>query len=38
MILIGCHLKTVIAMFGYMTELNKVDIDDTKTTEFEVEG
>ena len=31
-------LQTVEAMFGYMTELDKVEIDESATVEFEVEG
>lgn len=31
-------VKTVEAMFGYMTELDKVEIDESQTVEFEVEG
>ena len=31
-------LQTVMAMFAYMTELDKVEIDESKSIEFEVEG
>ncbi|EGD80736.1 archease [Salpingoeca rosetta] len=30
--------QCVVAMFGYMTELDKVDIDTEKTSELEVSG
>ena len=30
--------QTTVAMFGYMTELDTVDIDESKTVEVEVEG
>eukprot|EP00730_Choanoeca_flexa_P000643 TRINITY_DN10281_c0_g1_i4.p2 TRINITY_DN10281_c0_g1~~TRINITY_DN10281_c0_g1_i4.p2 ORF type:complete len:161 (+),score=32.26 TRINITY_DN10281_c0_g1_i4:995-1477(+) len=30
--------QATIAMFGYMTELDKIDIDEGVTSEFEVEG
>jgi SHS2 domain-containing protein len=30
--------QVVVAMFGYMTELDKVDEDETQMQEFEIEG
>jgi SHS2 domain-containing protein len=30
--------QAVVGMFGYMTELEKVEIDESKTNIFEVEG
>eukprot|EP00053_Salpingoeca_punica_P004218 m.47918 g.47918 ORF g.47918 m.47918 type:complete len:190 (+) comp12682_c0_seq1:77-646(+) len=30
--------QTVVAMFGYMTNLDQVEIDESLTSEFEVEG
>ncbi|EDQ91254.1 uncharacterized protein MONBRDRAFT_15006, partial [Monosiga brevicollis MX1] len=30
--------QTVVAMFGYMTELDAIEIDDSQTSEFSVEG
>lgn len=30
--------QAALAMFGYMTELDKVEIDEDMTCEFEVEG
>jgi len=30
--------QVIVCMFGYMTELDKVEIDETKTIEIEAEG